>query len=120
MKTPSGDISLIKGTLDLLVLKALTWGPQHGYGISQMLEANADGDLTLDDSAMYQALHRLEGRRLVRAEWGVTENNRKARFYTLTAAGRRELEEQSAAFRRYLGFVSRVLALEAPGRMGGA
>ena len=120
MKRPTGDISLIKGTLDLLVLKALTWGPQHGYGISQLLEANAAGDLALDDSALYQALHRLEGRRLVQAEWGVTRNNRKARFYTLTAAGRRELEEQSVAFRRYLGFVSRVLALESPIGPGGA
>ena len=112
MKTDAGDMSLIKGTLDLLVLKALSRGPNHGFGISLWLESHSSGALTLDDSAMYQALHRLEGREFVRAEWGVTENNRRARFYTLLAAGRRELEEQSRAFERYLGFVAHVLSLQ--------
>lgn len=108
------ELPLFKGTLDLLVLKALTWGAHHGYGIASWLESRSGGALDVDDSALYQALHRLEGRGLVAAEWGVTENNRRARYYTLTSAGRRQLAEDADTWERYTQSVSAILALQAP------
>ena len=105
------NLPLLKGTLDLLVLKSLSWGAQHGYGISTWLEARSGGALGIDDSALYQALHRLEGRGLVEAEWGVTENNRKARYYELTRAGQRFLRDESDVWARYTASVSAILAL---------
>jgi transcriptional regulator len=104
-------VPLLKGTLDLLVLKTLSWGPLHGYAIASWLEQQSGGALWVEDSALYQALHRLEGRKLVEAEWGVTETNRRARFYTLTRAGRRQLERQAATWLRYTTSVSAILAL---------
>ncbi len=109
------DIPLFKGTLDLLVLKALSWGPMHGYGIAAWLERKSAGSIAVDDSALYQALHRLEARRLVEAEWGVTENNRRARYYRLTSEGRRSLREESSVWQRYTQAVSVLLALKQPG-----
>ena len=103
------ELPLLKGTVDMLVLKALTWGPMHGFGISQWLEARSDGSLGLDDSSMYQVLHRLEGRRLVEAKWQMTENNRRARFYKLTAAGRAQLKSQTATWMRYSEVVTALL-----------
>lgn len=108
-------LPLFKGTLDLLVLKGLSWGAMHGYGLSLWLEDRSGGLLGVDDSALYQALHRLEGRRLVAAEWGVTENGRRARYYQLTPQGRRELSEESETWRQYTATVGSILALTAPG-----
>lgn len=108
------SLPLLKGTLDLLVMKALSWGPMHGYGILSWLEARSDGALGVDDSPLYQALHRLEGRRMVEAEWGVTENNRRARYYSLTSRGRSHLEEEMSVWQRYAQSVSSILALETP------
>lgn len=105
-------LPLFKGTLDLLVLKALSFGPQHGYGITTWLEARSAGSIDVDDSALYQALHRLEGRRLVEAEWGVSDNNRRARFYTLTARGRAALRDESETWARYVASVGEILARE--------
>ena len=109
------SLPLLKGTLDLLVLKALTRGANHGYGIATWLERCSAGDLDVDDSALYQALHRLEGRRLVEAEWGMTENNRRARYYRLTAAGVRHLREESTIWFRYTRSVSAILSLDSTG-----
>lgn len=106
------SLPLLKGTLDLLALKALSWGPMHGYGIASWLESQSDGALGVDDSAIYQALHRLEGRRLVRAEWGVTENNRRARYYRLTMAGEKHLRAESDTWFRYTRFVTAILSLK--------
>jgi PadR family transcriptional regulator len=108
------NLPLLKGTLDLLVLKALSWGPQHGYGITTWLESRSAGALGVDDSALYQALHRLEGKGLVEAEWGVTENNRRARYYDLTRAGKRYLRDESDLWARYTASVSAILALARP------
>jgi transcriptional regulator len=108
------SVPLFKGTLDLLVLKALSWGPMHGYGIAFWLETRSGGAVAAEDSALYQSLHRLEGRRQVKAEWGVTENNRRARYYTLTARGRAQLREDSATWLRYTQSVSTILALGSP------
>ena len=104
------SVPLLKGTLDLLVLKALTWEPMHGFGIASWLEQSSQGTLGVDDSAMYQALHRLEGRGYIEAEWGVTENNRRARYYKLTANGRRHLRAETASWMRYTTSVTSILA----------
>ncbi len=104
------SLPLLKGTLDLLILKTLSWGPMHGYGIATWLEQRSDGTLGVDDSALYQALQRMEGRDWLRAEWGVTENNRRARYYTLTAAGRQRLRAESATWLRYTASVTSILS----------
>jgi PadR family transcriptional regulator len=103
-------LPLLKGTLDLLVLKTLSWGPLHGYGIAHWLEQRSGGALGVDDSALYQALQRLEARELVSAEWGVTGTNRRARFYRLTPAGRQKLRSDVATWRRYTDSVSAILS----------
>src|SRR5579872_3670011 len=92
---------LLKGTLDVLVLKALSWGPMHGFEITVWLEGQSDGVLAVDDGALYQALHRMEARGLIRAEWGITDNNRRARYYSVTAAGRVHLRRAAATLLRY-------------------
>ena len=105
---------LIKGTLDVLVLKALSWGPMHGFEITSWLEERSASQIAVDDSALYQALHRMEERGLVLGEWGVTENNRRARFYKVTAAGRAHLRSEAANLVRYASTVTSIL--EARGR----
>jgi PadR family transcriptional regulator, regulatory protein PadR len=102
-------IDLIKGTIDLLILRTLMTEPMHGYGISQWIRVRTGGVLQVQDAALYQALRRLEGRRLIDAEWGVSDNNRRARYYRLTAAGRRELAKEAAAWQTYTDAVSSVL-----------
>ena len=106
-------LPLLKGTLDLLVLKSLTLDPMHGFGIASWLEQHSEGTLGVDDSAMYQALHRLEGRGYIEAEWGVTENNRRARYYKLTVAGRRHLRAETESWLRYTTSVTSILTLSA-------
>jgi len=103
-------LPLIKGTLDILVLKALSWGPKHGFEITTWLEGRAAGDLDIDDGALYQALHRMEERELISADWGTTENNRRARYYTMTADGKAHLRSESAKLVRYARTVIDVLA----------
>jgi transcriptional regulator len=103
------SLTLIPGTLDVLVLKALASGRQHGYGISGWIHDRTDGELGIEDGALYQALHRLEHRGWIDADWGVSDNNRRARFYQLTAKGRRELRAADALWRRYARAVFRVL-----------
>ena len=93
-------LPVVKGTLDLLVLRALSWTPMHGFEIVSWLEQAAGGALELEDSALYQAVYRLEERGLLQAEWGVTENNRRARYYELTAAGHKQLDAERASWDR--------------------
>jgi transcriptional regulator len=102
-------LPLVQGTLDLLVLRTLTSGPMHGYAIATAVRECTRGELSIEDAALYQSLHRLDRQRLVDAEWGPSENNRRARFYTLTAAGRRRLCEETANWRRYARAVEAVL-----------
>ena len=90
-------MALLKGTLDILVLKALSWGPMHGFEITSWLEERSGGRLDVTDAALLQALHRMEERKLVAAEWGVTRNARRARYYRLTATGRVTLRDEAAA-----------------------
>jgi PadR family transcriptional regulator PadR len=102
-------LAVVKGTLDVLVLRALAWGPMHGFEVAAWLETRSGGELSLDDSGLYQALYRLEGRRMVAAEWGVTENNRRARYYRLTTAGRNHVKRETASWLRYAAAVTRIL-----------
>ena len=105
--TPS---DLLPGTLELLVLKALAGGPRHGYGIVEYLLLSSDDVLRVGESALYPALQRLLLNGWVKAEWGTSENNRRARYYTLTAAGRKQLSAERAEFDRMVGAIQRVLA----------
>ena len=108
------SLALLKGTLDVLVLKALSWTPMHGFEITRWVEGRSGGALDVRDSALYQALHRLEERGLVGADWGVTENNQRARYYRLTKAGRAHLAAETAQWVRYSATVTRILT-SAPG-----
>ncbi len=94
-------LSLMHGTLDLVVLGLLAGGVMHGYGIASLVHQRTGGDLSVEDAALYQALHRLERQGLIEAEWGPSENNRRARYYSLTAAGRKRLREETTHWRRY-------------------
>ena len=105
------DLPLLKGTLDLLILKALSIEPTHGYGLALWMEEESGGHISVEDSAIYQALRRLEGRRFVEAEWGVTENNRRARYYRLSSLGRRHLREEAATWLRYTSLVTTLLGV---------
>ena len=100
---------LIQGTLDVLILKALAWGPRHGYGIARWLRDTTDDTILVEDRALYLALHRLEERELIEAEWGLSENNRRARFYSITRSGRRELTQREATWTAYAEAVFKVL-----------
>ena len=107
-------LPLVKGTLDVLVLKALSWTPMHGFEITQWLEGRSGGTLGVQDSALYQALHRLEARGLAAAEWGVTANNQRARYYRVTDAGRAHLAAGTEHWVRYAETVTGILTA-APG-----
>jgi PadR family transcriptional regulator len=100
---------LYQGTLDMLVLKALTRGPQHGYGLMRWIRQISDDELQVKEGALYPALHRLEARGWVEAEWGLSEENRQAKFYTLNPGGRRQLREDTATWTRYVAAVAKVL-----------
>jgi len=110
---PRDQLTVVKGTLDLLVLKALSWTAMHGFEITEWLEARSDGRLEVDDSALYQALYRMEQRGLVDAEWGVTTNNRRARYYSVTPAGRAHLRAETERWLRYAETVSGILTVPA-------
>ena len=105
----SSSLPIVQGTLDLLVLRVLAPGAMHGYGIATAVHHRTGGELAIPDAALYQALHRLERQELVEAEWGPSDNNRRARFYTLTRAGRKRLREETATWRRYARAVEAVL-----------
>ncbi len=105
-------LPVVKGTLDVLVLKALSWTPMHGFEIVSWLEARSAGGLGVDDSALYQALYRMEERGLVTADWGVTDNNRRARYYRVIAKGRRFLEAETARWTRYADLVTDILTAQ--------
>ena len=106
--TDSSLTPLLKGTVDLLVLRSLQQGPSHGYEVSRWVRERTDGVLTLEDAALYQALHRLEDEGLIASEWGLSENNRRAKYYELTAAGRRRLRQEIAGWKRYAQAVFKV------------
>lgn len=100
---------LIRGTLDALILKTLTWGARHGYGIARWIKETSGDTLSVEDRALYLALHRLEDRGLVESDWGYSEKNRRAKYYQLTARGRAELRTESNRLTRYADGLFRVL-----------
>ena len=106
-KAPPGE--LMPGTLDMLILKTLSRGAMHGYSIAQFIQQASRDVLRVEEGALYPALHRLEVRGLLKAEWGTSDNNRRAKFYTLTTLGRRELDEEAAYWTRVAAAVTRVM-----------
>jgi len=102
-------LSLLQGTADLLILRALQSGPAHGYAVSRWVRERTDGVLIIEDAALYQALHRLEGRGWIEAEWGLSDNNRKAKYYSLTMDGRRQVRSEVSVWRRYAEAVFKVI-----------
>lgn len=103
------SLALVQGTVSVLILKTLTQGPMHGYGISKWIHDESTGALAVEDAALYQALHRLERKGLIESEWGVSDANRKAKFYTLTREGRKYLQAEVAALRRYMDALFKIL-----------
>jgi PadR family transcriptional regulator PadR len=104
-----GSGELLQGTLDMLILKTLNRGPAHGYAIALSIERTSQDVLRVEEGALYPALHRLESRGLLSAEWGVSENNRRAKFYRLTAAGRRQLAQEAGYWARISAGIARVM-----------
>jgi PadR family transcriptional regulator, regulatory protein PadR len=102
-------LELLQGTLDVLILKSLSWGPRHGYAVADHIRARSNEALRIEEGALYPALHRLEKRGLLEAEWGVSENNRRAKFYTLTPRGRAQLKSETQQWVAYAAAVTRVL-----------
>jgi transcriptional regulator len=105
-------IALLQGTLDTLILRILVFGPVHGQGIARAIQEQSEDVLLVDHGSLYPALRRLEKKGWIRAEWGTSDNNRKARFYTLTPAGRRRLHSRTADWRRLAGAIGRILGTE--------
>src|SRR5919205_256359 len=100
---------LLKGTLDVLILKTLTWGPMHGYAVADWIRQRTDDALRIEEGALYPALHRMEQKGWIASEWGLSENNRRAKFYQLTARGRAQLKTELAEWQRYTKAVAGVL-----------
>ena len=106
---PSPSVDFLRGTLDLMILKTLSWGPTHGYGIARWIEQCTDDVLRVEEGSLYPALHKLEDQGLISADWGITEHNRRAKFYRLTAAGRKQLQSTRESWARFASAVARVL-----------
>jgi transcriptional regulator len=106
---------LLQGSLDLVVLKTLTWQPMHGFGIARWIQRLTESALQVEEGSLYPALYRLENQGLIKAEWRLTENNRRAKYYRLTPAGRRRLAEETASWERFTAAIGKVLgATEQP------
>ena len=105
-------LELLQGTLDLLILRTLIFGPQHGQGVARAIQQTSEDELLVEHGALYPALQRLEERGWIAAEWGISTHNRKARFYRLTAAGRKQLVTETAKWRRLADAIARVLGPE--------
>ena len=103
------DLDILLGTLDVLVLKTLSWGPSHGYGIARWIRETSEDELTVEDRALYLALHRLEERGFVESQWGISENNRRAKYYQLTTEGQRHLRDRTTHWTRYADAVFKIL-----------
>ena len=103
------QLDLLQGTLDMLILKALTWGPNHGFGVARWIEQRTEDSLRVEEGSLYPALHRMTRRGWLSAEWGTSENNRRARFYRPTALGRAQLREETKVWRHFTHVVELVL-----------
>lgn len=115
------DSGLLQGTLELLVLKTLSWGPMHGYGVARWIEGATDDVLRVEEGSLYPALYRMTRKGWITSEWGTSENNRKAKFYSLTSEGRRQLTEQATGWQRFAAAVTQAIAAtQAPSWARGA
>jgi transcriptional regulator len=103
------NLDLLQGTLDLLILKTLSWGPRHGYAIARWIADRTGDELVIEDGALYTGLHRLQKQGWLRSEWGRSENNRAAKYYELTPAGQKQLQVRVSVWERYSAAVSRVV-----------
>ena len=110
----TAKLEFFRGTLDVLILKALVWGPLHGYAITNLIRRQSDQALLLEEGTLYPALWRLESKGLLDADWGLSENNRKAKFYRLTPEGRRQLRQEVKTWEAYATAVAKVLAATQP------
>ncbi|MDQ3812047.1 MAG: PadR family transcriptional regulator [Chloroflexota bacterium] len=102
-------LDLLQGTLDVLILKTLTWGPMHGYAVASWIRQRTNDALLVEEGALYPALHRLERKGWIESEWGVSEHNRRAKFYQLTPRGHQQLRAEVSTWKRYVEAVNRVL-----------
>ena len=107
-------LDLMQGTLDMLLLKGLSWRPMHGFGIVRWLESATSGALQVDEGSLYPALHRMTERGWLTAQWGLSVNNRRAKYYTITAAGRRQLRAESVSWGRFIEAVAEVMSAPRP------
>lgn len=107
-------LELFRGTLDILILKALIWGPLHGYAITSLIRRQSDDALLVEEGTLYPALWRLESKHLIEAEWGLSENNRKAKFYSLTTEGKRHLRAETKIWQAYAMAVAKILEATQP------
>lgn len=108
------ELDVLRGTLDLLILKALTWGPRHGYAIADWIAEVTEATLLVEEGTLYPALHRLQRKGWVQSEWGLSGNNRKAKFYRLSARGRNQLRIEASSWQRYVEAVTKALGATAP------
>ena len=102
-------MDVLQGTLDVLVLRALSWGPMHGYAVARFIREGSGGSFRILDGALYTSLHRMEEREWVQSEWGLSEKGKRAKFYTLTPAGRRALKAETTSWQEYVAAVARVM-----------
>lgn len=112
MAQPDADLDVIRGTLDLLILRTLSWGPMHGLAVTRWIEQSSGQRLQIEEGALYPALHRMEQKQWLQSEWGYTDAGRRARFYRLTAAGRKHLAAELSRWTRYTEAVGLVIAAE--------
>jgi len=106
---PEHSVEVLRGTLDLLILKSVSWGPTHGYAVARWIEGATNDVLRVEEGSLYPALHRLENRGWIAAEWGTSENNRRARYYQLTPAGRKQLAAERRDFARTIAAIQKIL-----------
>ena len=111
---PSPEVALLQGTLDVIVLKTLSWGPMHGFGIAKRIQTVSDNALRVEEGSLYPALYRMEERGWVKAEWRITENNRRAKYYRLTKTGQQQLARQSTSWADFAKALTKILAAGQP------
>jgi transcriptional regulator len=107
---PAASVDLLQGTLEFLILRTLSWGPLHGFAIARWIRTITDDALEIEEGALYPALHRMERRGWIAAEWGVTENNRRAKYYEITRLGKQQLRVEETTWNRYVNAVSKIMA----------
>ena len=108
------DLEFKRGAIELLILKTLSWGPMHGYGIARWIQTTTDDALRVEEGSLYPARNRLEDKEMIEAEWGVSENNRRAKFYSLTARGRQSLRAEAESWNRFADAIAKVLGASRP------